>query len=303
MERNNLKKYLKILLKLTISGGALVFVFHKVNIDQVIRLYSSSHVLLLGGGLILFIISKLISAIRLNSLFRNISIYISNVRNFQLYILGMFYNIFLPGSIGGDGYKMIFLKKRYTIKTKILAGSILVDRTSGIVALTTLALIFLLGISEVHQFLVFIIIAIPVIIGIYFLGIHLLFPHFKKIFFRIIGYSFGVQGAQVLCALLILFALGIHEHMYDYLFLFLVSSLVSIIPFTIGGAGARELTFLYGAKFLGIHIDTAIALSLMFYIITVLVSLCGSYYLLHPIQVKEQPESSLQDFSGQADIT
>ncbi len=70
------------------------------------------------------------------------------------------------------------------------------------------------------------------------------------------------------------------EHTLDYIFVFLVSSIVATIPFTIGGLGAREVTFLYGAKLMGLNLDVSIALSFSFYLITAFTSFWGIWYHL-----------------------
>ena len=63
-----------------------------------------------------------------------------------------------------------------------------------------------------------------------------------------------------------------------YLFIFLISSIVAAVTPSIGGAGTRELTFYFGSQFINLNADTSIALSVMFYLITVVVSFFGIYY-------------------------
>jgi uncharacterized membrane protein YbhN (UPF0104 family) len=90
--------------------------------------------------------------------------------------------------------------------------------------------------------------------------------------------SIGVQGAQSIATLGLVFALGQGSHWPDYLVLFLVSSVVAMLPITIGGAGARELTFLYGAQFLDIHAEKAVAIGFLFYLISTAVSFLGIFF-------------------------
>jgi uncharacterized membrane protein YbhN (UPF0104 family) len=87
-----------------------------------------------------------------------------------------------------------------------------------------------------------------------------------------------VQTFQVLATMMILLAIGIENHWPEYLFVFLVSSIVYALPITIGGMGSRELTFFYGAQFLSLDMDKSIAISLMFYILTAIMCLSGIYY-------------------------
>jgi hypothetical protein len=77
-------------------------------------------------------------------------------------------------------------------------------------------------------------------------------------------------------------ALGMPENPLPYLFLFLLSAVVAVIPFTVGGAGARELSFFIGSQWLALDMEHSIALSFTFYLITAFVSLGGIYYSLRP---------------------
>jgi len=63
-------------------------------------------------ALIAFVISKIIASWRLKIYFKNIFIRLTEQTNLKLYWLGMYYNLFLPGSIGGDAYKVLLLKKK-----------------------------------------------------------------------------------------------------------------------------------------------------------------------------------------------
>ena len=64
----------------------------------------------------------------------------------------------------------------------------------------------------------------------------------------------------------------------EYMTLFLLSSVVAVIPFTIGGIGARELVFIFGADYLLIDKNTAVAFSILFFVITAVSSFTGIFY-------------------------
>ena len=71
----------------------------------------------------------------------------------------------------------------------------------------------------------------------------------------------------------------------DYLTLFLVSSVVAVLPISIGGVGVRELTFLYGFGLLGSDANSGVLFSFLFFLITALSSLAGTLFL-HKTEVK-----------------
>lgn len=208
----------------------------------------------------------------------------SQLNNIKLYMLGMFYNIFVPGGIGGDGYKVYFIKKHFDAKIKKSIAAVVLDRVIGLLVLVFIAIVLFGFIDEQYfpgpQWLI-ILLLIPLYFTVRWI-LQRFFPEFGSIFHRATGLSFLVQFLQLICAFFILKAIHQHESIYFYLFVFLISSLAAAIPFTIGGAGARELTFLYASQIFPINVHVAIALSLTFYLITLLVSLSGVYYVFSP---------------------
>jgi len=95
------KRWLILALKVIITAICLWYVSRKIDFAVAAAAIRKAQWLFLFLALVLFIVSKWIAAIRLNIYFRNISIYLPGPTNIRLYWLGMFYNLFLPGSIGG----------------------------------------------------------------------------------------------------------------------------------------------------------------------------------------------------------
>ena len=105
-----------------------------------------------------------------------------------------------------------------------------------------------------------------------------MYPYTLAVFWKAFALSVGVQVSQLVAAFFILWALGQNQEIGMYLLVFLISSIVAVIPLTIGGIGSRELTFLYGAQWLALDYKTAIAMSLLFFFITASVSITGMVY-------------------------
>lgn len=278
------KNRLKQLLKVFLSALALYLVFSTISFSEVVNVYSNANWSYIFLAVLFFIGSKLVAAIRLNSFFSAINVVMSQLNNIKLYMLGMFYNIFVPGGIGGDGYKVYFINKHFDTKIKKSIAAVVLDRVIGLLVLLSIAIVLFSFIDEQYfpwpQWLI-----VFLLIPLYFTVRWILrrfFPEFGSIFHRVSGLSFLVQFLQLICALFILKAIHQQESIYFYLFVFLISSLAAAIPFTIGGAGARELTFLYASQIFPINVHVAIALSLTFYLITLLVSLSGFYYVFSP---------------------
>jgi len=274
----NIPDWLKFGLKLTLTVAALAFVIYKIDFKKVLTIIGDSNWWYLTPAFIFFVFSKVIASIRLNKYFQDIQIKLSNKKNLKLYWLGMFYNLFLPGGIGGDGYKIILLNKKYNSSVKKIFQSVLIDRISGLFALVSLAILLCVFLPLKTWAIISLWTTIPLLYILFYIIIGEYFKTFISSFKITSILSFIVQISQIISVVFIIKALRIEESTEIYLFIFLLSSVVATIPFTVGGVGARELTFLYASTWLKLDSEPAISLSFIFFAITALASLYGIRY-------------------------
>ncbi|SFT74638.1 hypothetical protein SAMN04489724_1987 [Algoriphagus locisalis] len=278
----SLKKKLTTALKLVLTGLALFLVFRKIDTEQLWQITKTIHWLWLVPAVFTFVLSKLFTAFRLNLYFKNIGLIISEKLNIKLYLIGMFYNLFLPGGIGGDGYKVYLLNKHYQTFVKSLVKASLLDRLGGLVAIVFLLLVLIIPVNLTLPFAsqipweLMVGIAALLVFPAFWLIQKLLFKAFLPSFWKANAWSMAGQLAQLVCAWFILKSLGVTENFLAYQLVFLLSSIVAVLPLTIGGVGARELVFVYAHTYAGIDEAIAVAFSLIFFLITALVSLTGS---------------------------
>ncbi|WP_293301705.1 lysylphosphatidylglycerol synthase transmembrane domain-containing protein [Allomuricauda sp.] len=275
-----LRKKLITALKIVISAVLIYFIFTKIELKDVLQTLKKSDPIYLVLAILLFILSKVLAAFRLQLYFHQIGARITQLANLKLYLLGMFYNLFLPGGIGGDAYKGYVVQKEYKPGTKKVVSVLLVDRLSGMLLLFVYACALALLSSNTffNGLNGLIALAIPLSVVVFWWVNKRFFISGFPVFWKSLGYSALVQLAQLVCVLCILKSLSIGLDVVEYLFVFLVSSIVSVIPLTIGGIGSREVTFLYGAEWLGLNASTSIGISFTFFLITALVSLMGMCY-------------------------
>jgi hypothetical protein len=167
------------------------------------------------------------------------------------------------------------------------------DRIIGVVALFCMAVLLFCFIPGMAGYAGYLWILIPLSIFICYLVFRSFFPYLKKVFWITNLLSVPVQFLQLLSALLILLSLKANSDLEAYLFVFLISSMVAVLPLTIGGIGSREFTFMLGAQWLGLDLNLSIALSLLFYLITAFTSIWGLVYSLGPGLKLEQREHGL----------
>ncbi|SDD74094.1 hypothetical protein SAMN04488104_105219 [Algoriphagus faecimaris] len=277
------KNLLKTFLKLILTGLALYLVFRKIDTQQLFELVKTIQWAWLIPAILFFVLSKVATAVRLNQYFKNIGLIIAEKLNFRLYMVGMYYNLFLPGGIGGDGYKVYLLHKQFKTSVKKLLQAALLDRLGGLVAIVFLLFGLFLIVEVKLDFLetslwnLLMIVGMMLTIPGFWLAQKFLFRDFLPSFWSANAWSFAGQIAQLICAWFILMALGINEKILAYQLVFLLSSIVAVLPLTIGGVGARELVFVYAHQYAGIEETAAVAFSLIFFLITAGVSLVGAF--------------------------
>lgn len=289
----NLRKKGIALLKIAFSALLLYFIFNQIAFREVWEVVQGSHPGFLLGALFFFILSKWVSALRLNRYFREIGLPLSAASNLRLYLLGMFYNLFLPGGIGGDAYKGYALHRSFGSPVKKLVAVLLLDRISGMYLLFAYSCLLLLWLDLpwLAGYGWGLWLLLPGSLLVYFLLHRRFFGYVMPVFWRAAAYSALVQLGQLASAYCILQALGVGADQLPYLLLFLISSIVAVLPFTIGGIGSRELVFYYGALWLQLQEGTSLAVSMLFFGITALVSLCGIFYHFRKPALRLDPTS------------
>ncbi len=288
MNKKKLWNTVKTPLKVIITALALFYVFNKVSITDLKEALWNSNPAYLILALCFYAISIIISSYRLNGFLRGIGLNLPEKYNFKLYQLGLFYNLFLPGGVGGDGYKIFFLKKRFHVRGRKLLSALFFDRLSGLwaLALIIVALVIFIPQLNIPNYLPIAVFIVGTIV--YYLIIHRFFKEFSPRFIETHLKAICVQSMQVLAAIMILYALGYNGKFSPFLFLFLASSLVAVIPFNVGGLGMREMVYYWGAGIFHLDQHLAVLFSLVFYVISALTALTGIYFIFKPKELGEE---------------
>ena len=270
------QKLYRKFLPLLISLSLIFYTFFQIDINLIsYNLYELDFFLIIISS-IFFILSQFLSSIRLLYIFKKTGIDIKLSTNNKLYLLGMFYNFFLPGGIGGDAYKVILLKKKF--KTKSLIKSIFLDRAIGYGAIFSLLILIIdEKILFINIFLKIFLFIILVFFGYYISSI--IFKS-RNIFFKSFLYSILIQILQIISMFLIIKSFEINTDELFLISIFLISSILSIL--SVGGVGIREFIFLNVSSLITIDQENLVLLALMFTLITAFVSLFGVIYTVRP---------------------
>lgn len=285
-------RILKLLLKIVVAGLCIWYVSGKIDFQKAATALTHANWWWLGAALLAFILSKIFASIRLNIYFRDINIHLPQLQNLKLYWLGMFYNLFLPGAITGDAYKVVILTRKYETSYRKTTLAVLLDRVSGLLGLALILSVYSVIVLKSGWYIVLALAAIAFSFVLYYFVIRRYFKEFFPNIFSTFAWGILVQGSQVVCAYFIMAALGIPAHVTEYIFIFLISSVAAVLPISIGAVGIREVVFLEGAKYFGgLDPDVSVVISFLFFLITVFTSLWGVFYVFRdPLKEKRAQE-------------
>ncbi len=268
-------------LKLIVIAVAFAVIFSKADTDKIALYLKMVNPVYLLGAYLALTLAQVISAFRVKYYFKTQGLEFNNKFAVGLYFVGMFLNNILPGGIGGDGYKIFLLGKLADFPRLTSLRLLLSDRASGLFILMLLA--FGIAYSCFAQAIPIAKLLLPaaavITIITYFTGIKLLLKESPKTAVIASLYSFFVQILGIVVILAVLAGLGFHFANYNetagYVLVFLVSSVLAVLPISIGGVGIRELSFLYGANLLGLDPERGVAIAIIYFVINLACSLNG----------------------------
>lgn len=147
MDTSN-QKFLKIALRATIGIGLALFLVHKtleggnVNLQDAFRSLSKGFLAL---TVFTFIGATFLTAVRWNLLLKMQGIRLGLLAVLRLVMIGFFFNLVIPGAVGGDVVKMAYIARQTPGKRTEAISTIVLDRLLGVMALFILAGFMVLG--------------------------------------------------------------------------------------------------------------------------------------------------------------
>lgn len=275
---------LRLAFRLALSALALWLVGRRVDLREAAGLWTSLH----GGWLALsalaLVASHGLSAERARGLWRAAGLDLPFGYAFRLYWAGMFYSLFLPGGVGGDGYKVWVLKRHTDADWGPLLQAGLLDRGGGVAAIGwACAAMALPLLDPPAPWPAALAAGLALSVPAWALGMRWVFPRFRRVTWPLAGLSLAKQGLQAASALCLVAALGIAPN-GGYALAFLLSSLALLLPISVGGMGARELALSFVPPAFGVDEEVAVSMSLLFFLLNTAFSLGGAAVRTLPVE-------------------
>ncbi len=310
-----MKKTLFIVAKITISFGLIYLLYRKMPLSGIEELMLSLNLRYMPLIFVILLLNTFLSAWKWHILLKSDGLDIPLATLTGSYLVGSFFNMFLPSNIGGDSYRILDIMKRSndTIRS---ATSVFADRLSGFFALVTLSLlssIFVVGKTgdmfffylpfAIFIFLISLLWALynqKVIrhvmksVGLYrfkfFSGtLERIFSSFSRYgsrldtVIKVMFISFFFQSLVITIVFLLAKSLGVSVSFFYFSAFVPLISLMEALPVSIYGIGVRDIgyVFFFGSAGMG-DLQTR-SLAVLFFAMTVVYSLFGGMVLLYRI--------------------
>lgn len=275
--------YLIFASKLTLAALVLWYVFTSLDSAEIWQNIKSAEPLFLFLAALALLASTLVSAARMG-------IYLNMPRKkaVPLYYKGMFFNTMLPGGVSGDGYIAYHLKKRHKRDYKSSIRLLLLNRANGLFFLNLIFYGCIMASDYWNLPYVPALVATLFILQmpVYFFIARKWLGEDWALFFKTAPYSIALQSFTVLTAVFVFMALGVGGHLMEYICQFSAASIAAIVPVTPGGMGIREFVFYKGSKLISADAEFAVASSLVYFTLYMLMSQIGIYFLLRTQEKK-----------------
>ncbi len=313
------KKLAKFILKLAVSLGLLTWVIFKVNWHEAWIYLVRVQIWQVILYLILVVVGMLISSYKWKILANHKKIHSPFRDFFKFYLTGSFVNNFMPSFIGGDTYRAYQIgqpEKKYAQA----ASTVVMDRLTGLVAATILALFFsllnwrvvignkvlVLFNLAIIGFLIanLLIVKIRELVFLQKLSARFLPEKIRHFFRELQAYShdhgvlwksivWGCLFAMIgmaLANLVLLTALGVQISFLNYLSVIFLITIVSAIPVTINNIGLKEWAYVTFFGFFGVSSSPIIVAAILGRFLQMLLS-----FVAFPMYLRTKKESGRKE--------
>jgi uncharacterized protein (TIRG00374 family) len=314
------RKILFFLLKTAVSISLLLFIILNINWSEVAANLKTANYFFLSITVLLFFIERSEITYKWHLLIRVRGIMISFARLFVINLIGSFWGLFIPSSLGTDVARGYYLVKDSAEKS-VSVSSVFVDRILGIFSIFLLALISVTFAGDLLskyniKFYVYLFSAVLLIVfylfqkeetanflgkilikikykkfGDMFIKLHKSILEYKK-YPRTLLLSFLLtvmaHASRVIIFYFIALSFNISVPLV-YFFLFVpILTLVLMVPISIGGLGVGEGAFVAFFSLAGVSLSNCVTIAFTNSILNTLFTLSGGVlYLFYSNGVKE----------------
>ncbi len=290
------KTLLKILIKVFVSFIFIYAVVSKLDLNQIVYEFKIIKLNYFILAALLYLSTMLVSTKRWSYFVKAEK---SFFELFQLYMVGTFFNLFLPGTVGGDVVKAYYLYKG-TQKRGDSLVSVFMERYMGLLALLLIATVsivvgynYVKGTFVIKFFIIILLVFIGGTIFVSFFPYEIFYKRLKdvrlnirdfifhrRIFLATLFLSLIVQALGNFVVYLLAESINMDLPMSIHFMFVPVISVISMIPVSFSGIGLREYLFLHFYGLVNITKEKAVILSILWFVVMVVTGIVGMIFYI-----------------------
>lgn len=300
-----LKKIAFVVVKATISVGLFWYLLHKVDMVQFKAMLASASIDHLVFAALVLVIQFSIVAFRWKWVIDRLGAAMTAVQAWRLTFEGCFFNQLLPSSIGGDAIRMLRAHKLLG-SARLAVSSVLLDRFLGLLALTLLVILMCpIFYAEVTSTTLRLLLGVAMAAGLVGAAVFFSLTHLgdrfskwpavaelrelsrkclslvrNRQFIAILVISMFAHALNGVVFWILAQGLGIQLSLINAVALISPALLVMLLPVSIAGWGLRENAIVALLHYVAIPAEQALALSVLYGLLSVAVSLPGGVFWL-----------------------
>lgn len=136
-----MKKRLSTILKIVVTVAGLAYVISRVPVGEIGAQFTTLNWPWVGLCFLLILVGFFVRSFRWLTLWRGLGVPVSYWRLLELYLIGSFFNTFLPTGFGGDVVRVLEVSQE--VPADVAAGTVIMDRVTGLMMLFVMALLAL----------------------------------------------------------------------------------------------------------------------------------------------------------------
>jgi len=302
-----MRKISSLLLKTFVSLALLSLLFCQADRDELARLVVSVNWRFLAGGFLCVAAGVAVSCYKWKVILRVDGIDSPLAVLVRYYLIGTFFNNFLPTSIGGDAVRAYYVARKFG-RPSVGVSSILFERLSGLLVLVLFPVVafypsslsfpesvqgmFCGGVVGLTLLLTGVALspagekllrALPVRVRTAMEGVVGSLGRYlsdTQSLILVLFCSLLFNGLMILAAWYVAAALGLELRMIDLMVAVPLVVLLTLIPFSLNGLGIREGGFILILADLGVGSTEALSFSLLNYMLVLVLSFVGGGFFV-----------------------
>ena len=319
-KENKVKSYLQLLTRLIVSVGLMVWLVTMIDWDEAFRIMKEGSPFYFVLAFLAIQITVATSIWKWRMLIQSSEKKLSNDQISptylgKLYYIGLFFNNFMLGSVGGDVVRIYYLGKKTGVATA--TTSVLFERITAGFALVGIVLVSALFMDQSRPYLISLLILIIIAVALYIIfkvfmkkatvterntssqsKLSLLMVKGKQAIIgigdtaknyrnenwqwwgMILLLSFLFQVGMAWINDLLFRSFGIEVSFLHLLVIITLISVITMIPVSLNGLGVREASYVLFFQSIGVPEGIALSVSLLFFILVTISSLIGGLFWL-----------------------